>query len=82
MAQWYLAKTVEWTRNVTATEPLASIIEEPVTLAGIDTFDGVQAYVRNNSRTMYVLCCQPHFMADVYTPSGHFCGTAAARKLK
>jgi hypothetical protein len=61
-AQWYLAKTVEWTRNVTATEPLASIIEGPVTLAGIDTFDGVQAYVRNNSRTMCVpqLAAPPH----------------------
>ncbi|KAK7053178.1 hypothetical protein VNI00_003797 [Paramarasmius palmivorus] len=59
---WYLAKAVMYSRNVTAAEPLASIIEREM-LPGVDydTTEKVKEWLLPNSETTY-----------------HFVGTASA----
>ncbi|KAK7053177.1 hypothetical protein VNI00_003796 [Paramarasmius palmivorus] len=59
---WYLAKAVMYSRNITAAEPLASIIEREVLPgADYDTTEKVQEWLLPNFRTM-----------------SHFVGTASA----
>ncbi|KAK7043030.1 hypothetical protein VNI00_008768 [Paramarasmius palmivorus] len=59
---WYLAKAVMYSRNITAAEPLASIIDSEVLPgADYDTTEKVQEWLLPNFRTM-----------------SHFVGTASA----
>ncbi|KAG8715529.1 hypothetical protein FRC08_010486 [Ceratobasidium sp. 394] len=59
---WYLSRAVAYTRNITAAEPLASIVQSEVSPgSNITTPDQIESWLKTNFRTM-----------------SHFVGTSAA----
>ncbi|KAG9122864.1 hypothetical protein FRC07_000574 [Ceratobasidium sp. 392] len=59
---WYLSRAVAYTRNITAAEPLASLIESEVSPgSNITTPEQIESWLKTNFRTM-----------------SHFVGTSAA----
>ncbi|KAK7451134.1 hypothetical protein VKT23_012811 [Stygiomarasmius scandens] len=79
---WYLSRAVAYTRNITSTQPLASIIDSEVTPgANYSSSEDVQEWLRPNFRTMSIRFSYPSFnslTASFSCNRSHFVGTTAA----